>query len=292
MNRVDYLWPLIKLESVFPSETLKIFTLNYDLSVELACKRLNVSCSDGFSDGAVSYNSVPIFSDTTGSFADVPLAVYNWEGETEKYPARVELFKLHGSVNWFEEFPHVEKGNLYDVYRQIRKITNAVPFSARTISGPLAKVNSMSDQVMWWSGDDDASLYFPRLVFGTTIKYLPTVPFARMYELMYRYLRRSRLCLIVGYSFQDAHVNGLLFDAFNKQCDRFAKKLNVVIIDSSDRQMPHMFSHPQNNSRVWRIIGPASAALTSKEFEELCYELAMKGSSNLPHRIEVTRGVF
>lgn len=289
--KVDYLSSLIKLRSLFPSERLKIFTLNYDLSVEVVCERLGIPWTDGFRNGALSLNCVPVFADAgTDLHAEAPMQALVWKAERPESDPQVEIFKLHGSASWFEQFSDITWTNdLYEIYRSVRAAAGGTLYSARNPCGPLVKLEAASDQVLWQS---DAWLkknhvYFPRIIFGTAFKFLPAVPFVRMYELLYRYLRRSRVCVVVGYSFQDSHVNALLKDAFNRHLPLGQQGLNVVIVDCLERKDIKHEIGLDDETRVFQVVGPASEALAAERFMQLINDLSLRGSSKLPHVIRL-----
>jgi len=289
-DRVDYLYPLIRLESFYPSETLKIFTLNYDLSIEKACRKLGVICSDGFTDGTLSLNSVPVFKDIGKDiFAENPIAVHLWKGDEQSDDPRVEIFKLHGSANWFEHIPGaVDHANSYEIYHDVRAITQGGLFSAHSCAGPLAKLNSASGEVFFWAETFKQNyFYFPRIVFGTTLKFLPAVPFIRMYELLYRYLRRTVVCIVIGYSFQDEHVNAMLQDAFNRRTTQVTMPLNLVLVDLNEQANPSKQLGLSDPNRIWQIVGPTSKALSHFSFYDLVSDLIKKGRSKLPRTVRV-----
>ena len=85
----DY-WPryeaLKKLIGVEPKEfkgTLSFVTTNYDLNIESACVSLHVKANPGF-----------VLNRITGGNVMVATQCYD--------PAGIALYKLHGSINWYE----------------------------------------------------------------------------------------------------------------------------------------------------------------------------------------------
>jgi hypothetical protein len=78
-DRVGYLHALVRLANVYT--TLDLFTLNYDVCVELAARDAGILCETGFG--------------------------LEWEKGRLDYPGqqgapRVRLHKLHGSVTWYQ----------------------------------------------------------------------------------------------------------------------------------------------------------------------------------------------
>jgi hypothetical protein len=283
--RLSYLEPLVRLESVYPDETLKVFTLNYDLAIESLCKAFHLACTDGFSDGSLTPNSVPMFGDAGRDvFAEAPLSMLLWKGDQSNEPARIELFKLHGSASWFQVVRGVPvSDNRYETYRHLRAVLSADPFGVGAPPHPLAKLEVAALRNIWIQDTPlaKANVFSPRIVFGSAVKYAPTVPFARMYELLYRYLRRASVCVIVGYSFQDHHVNSLLRDAFNREMSQW-RPLNLVVIDPA--LSPAVFADLGfgGGQRIWHIATTASRGLAHPRFEELVRDLARSGKSAVP----------
>jgi len=74
LRGVDYLWPL---RAFFTDNTpLKIFTLNYDGTIEFHCEKEGIKYSDGFNP--------------------------YWDPESFSSKLDVHLYKLHGSLYWFK----------------------------------------------------------------------------------------------------------------------------------------------------------------------------------------------
>jgi len=73
INSVEYLWPL---EGLSNKEQLKIFTLNYDGTLEIFCEQKGIKYTDGFDP--------------------------DWNTERFDDTTNVHLFKLHGSLYWFK----------------------------------------------------------------------------------------------------------------------------------------------------------------------------------------------
>jgi hypothetical protein len=289
-NSLTYLSPLVHLEALHPKETLKVFTLNYDSVIEDAAREVGIACNDGFEDGTLSPNAVPVFSDIGQDiFSEAPIQIHRWKGAAPSTNARIEVFKLHGSVDWFEEAgKEVKSNDNLDVYHNVRKRVEGPVFSARSPIGDLAKVTQMRGQSLWW--DQDGTLYVPRMIFGTTLKFMSAVPFLRMYELLYRYLRRCSLCVIVGYSFGDEHVNALVRDAYNRSLSRWSRPLRLLIVNMHARPSLAAELRLNDDSRVWQIIGRASDCLGHPEFAQLACDLHRGATSKFPKVCEIGHG--
>lgn len=72
VKTVDYLSPL---EGMSENQQLKIFTLNYDGTVEIFCENKRIKCTDGFDP--------------------------DWNIDLFDRNIRIHLYKLHGSLYWF-----------------------------------------------------------------------------------------------------------------------------------------------------------------------------------------------
>lgn len=286
-DATGYLAPLVALESLFATETLKVFTLNYDTVIECLCSRLRIGASDGFRDGSLSLNAVPVFRDTDLElYADPPIKILMWHGEEEpNRDVRVELFKLHGSVNWFRRAPITPNSRVpYDVYHSFRVQKRDGLTGVNDPDQALAKLNARSYTVLW--DDSDGRWFYPAMVFGTVNKMQPSMPYIRLYDWFYRYLRRTRVCVIVGYSFQDDYVNRILIEAFNRQGSA-SPVLNIVIVNRRDKSSLLLHLGFKDNTRIWQLVGDTSAVLTDGRFGSLVGELALNGASKLSHNVIV-----
>jgi NAD-dependent SIR2 family protein deacetylase len=126
------------------SKRLKVFTLNYDLCVEIACKNNNISLSTGF-DG-------------------------NWKPDLFNVLQKgINLYKLHGSLNWFID----DKWN-------VRELTE-IP----------------KDQN-------------PELVLGPGSKIQADDPFLTLFNEFHKAVQEAKVCVVIGYGYQDAHINTVL----------------------------------------------------------------------------------
>ncbi|MCH8833610.1 MAG: SIR2 family protein [Thaumarchaeota archaeon] len=73
INSIEYLWPL---EGLSNKNRLKIFTLNYDGTIEIFCEQKGIKYTDGFDP--------------------------DWNTERFDDKTNVHLYKLHGSLYWFK----------------------------------------------------------------------------------------------------------------------------------------------------------------------------------------------
>jgi len=158
------------LLSVGPEALLKIFTTNYDLAVETFMKSRNYGFDDGFHQDEVGDNTFD------GSWVQ----------------GRVNLFKLHGSVNYF--------------VRQDGKVTR----SDATLAGADLFGRAVKER---------------RMIYPTGEKYATRSPYYEYLGQLRQALAREQVCIIIGYSFRDTPINNAFLDGIQKN-----PKLRILIV--------------------------------------------------------------
>ena len=163
-DRASYYSGLLNFQQNY-GYPLKVFSLNYDLCVEDVCELRNVQ--RGFSNRLWDWR---LFDESSDDL--LPL----------------QLYKLHGSLDWFFQ----GDGNV-----------------------------SYSDSASTISIHDIA------LIFGTSYKFQYIDPFLFLaYELRRWTLDASRIIICVGYGFNDEHINGILQQALRQ--DQYRQILAVI----------------------------------------------------------------
>lgn len=132
---------------------LKVFTLNYDLCVEDACRSAEIDLTTGFRKDTKRWDPSVFQSRDSG----------------------INLYKLHGSLSW------VLDGN---------------PPNQNLIEAETGHTNKE-----------------PELILGPRPKLQSDEPFLTLYYEFRKTLRSAKLCVVVGYSFGDAHINDALCEA-------------------------------------------------------------------------------
>lgn len=176
-----YMEPLKELLRNFANDDtkLEIFTLNNDTILE-----------DYFSDESAVY---------TGFVSN------KWVGfEKDKYEnpysaSRINLYKLHGSINW-----------------------------SRLTDGSVIK----SDNNEYNRNDENIEIE-PLLIFGHGTKIYTIDPFFSMLEYFKKTLREKKFFLIIGYSFFDPHINNLIFNELSINQDKLMIIFNPNIISNN-----------------------------------------------------------
>lgn len=155
---------------------LKVFTLNYDLCVEDACRSASIDLTTGFRKDTKRWDSSVFQSQNPG----------------------INLYKLHGSLSWV-----------------LDKLDNNCPDRS------LIETDT---------GHTDKE---PELILGPGPKLQSDEPFLTLYYEFRKALQSTKLCVVIGYSFGDAHINDALSEA---------NRLGLTVIDVN----------PSNVEREWR----------------------------------------
>lgn len=153
----------------------KIFTLNYDLLIERALDNLGVLYFDGF------LGTINRTLRTESYHYDLYYPGETTEGRVTRVDRVIHLYKLHGSINWRR---HGVKG---------------------------------SDVIIRYGRPEDAE-------FGDVMVYPSPLKITEMngypYSEMFRHLssqihQPQSVLLVIGYRFQDSHVNRLIYQALS-----------------------------------------------------------------------------
>jgi hypothetical protein len=168
----------------------KVFTTNYDTLPEQAMDRLGVLYADGFTgtiDRRFNPSAYEIDLHYPGDIA---------EGRVRRIDKFLQLYKLHGSINW-----------------RRTKIAGQNPFGVTVDVRPLPTESEVI------SNPDLLSSVFPQAeglaILPTAGKYGETLamPYAHLFRLFAHALSQSQsVLLVVGYSGWDSHVNRIIED--------------------------------------------------------------------------------
>jgi len=153
---------------------INLFSLNYDLIFETTLNNEQAeTLQNGFATRRIHDQSVRY-----------------WTGEFDQMaPTKVNLYKLHGSLDW-------EYNN-------------------------TSEEISIKDDVL--DGDE------PLIIFGSYSKMLSFDPFLFLLSTFRKYLEEATLFVVIGYSFHDKYINNLLIQQLSRNtADDVPKKLLVV----------------------------------------------------------------
>lgn len=168
---------------------LNIFTTNNDLFNETAMDSQNVHYINGFGGGLHRYFNPALFNYTFSKRMDTSIDKY------EPADNVVNLFKIHGSVNWAED---TTERNLF--------------FKIKEVGYPVI--------------DKDETI----MIYPTPTKQNKSLgsPYVELFrEFQRRLLLPHSVLFIIGYSFSDEHVNNVIYQALATN-----SSLNVVIVNN------------------------------------------------------------
>jgi SIR2-like domain len=171
---------------------ISIFTTNNDLFNETALNSLNIHYINGFNSGINRYFNPALFKYTFSKRMDTSIDKF------EPVENMVNLYKIHGSVNWVEDD---ENQNTF--------------FKIKEISIP----DNTKENV---------------LIYPTPTKQNKSLgsPYVEMFrEFQGKLLEPLSALFVIGYSFSDEHVNNVIYQALATN-----STMNLVIInDVSDK---------------------------------------------------------
>lgn len=186
---------------------VEIFTTNYDLLLEQALDDLEVPYFDGF------VGSVRSFFDLRA--IEENLIPIHWS----------RLWKIHGSINWFQETKSEEK-------RVFRSSLLALP-------------------------NDDAS----HLIYPSHLKYEESrkMPYLALIDQLNRFIRKKSSFLVLsGYSFNDGHLNDAIVNALKSNPTGMVLALqfgsfNLSAVEGGGLRYPKAYklAEKQHNLNVW-----------------------------------------
>lgn len=171
-NSYSFLSPLKEFFQVYPNDTFRmdIFSLNNDMVIENFFAENHNKPWRGFSNG-------------------------KWVGlEEENIPndfGRINLYKLHGSLDW-----------------------------VRLDSGDFKDEESLSEQEKGHIEEEHS----PYLIFGQGTKTFSVEPFFSLIQHLRKKLNDKSYFFVIGYSFFDPYINNLLIDAVKGT----SKKLIII----------------------------------------------------------------
>lgn len=189
---------------------LNIFTTNNDLFNETALDKLNIHYINGFGGGLYKFFNPALFNYTYSKRMDTSIEKY------EPVENMVNLYKIHGSVNWIEDNANA---NTF--------------FKIREVSYP-EKLTEGERKI---------------LIYPTPTKQNKSLgsPYVELFrELQKKLLLPHSVLFIIGYSFSDEHVNNIIYQALATN-----STITVVILnDVEDRDISK-----NKDNRIFRIWG-------------------------------------
>lgn len=155
-----------------------IFTTNYDLYSEIALDKLGIHYVNGFSGGIKKYFNPTIFNYALAEKMD--LSQSKWS-VIDNF---VYLYKIHGSLNWIQD---EEDSKLFKV-REIQE---------------TSYINLEKKEVI--------------MIHPTPLKQNASMgsPYSDLFrEFQKKLMQNNNVLITLGYSFNDEHINNLIYQAF------------------------------------------------------------------------------
>lgn len=198
---------------------INVFTTNNDLFNEFALDSLNIHYINGFGGGINKFFNPALFNYTYSKRMDTSIEKF------EPVENMVNLYKIHGSINWIED---KSKDNTF--------------FNIREIDRPENR------------GIDKNILIYPTPTKQNKSLGSPYVELFR--EFQKKLLQPHSVLFIIGYSFNDEHVNNIIYQALATN-----STINVVILNDIKESI---ISKVEDN-RVFRIWGTTYDENTGQE---------------------------
>lgn len=189
---------------------LNIFTTNNDLFNETALDKLNIHYINGFGGGLNKFFNPALFNYTYSKRMDTSIEKY------EPVENMVNLYKIHGSVNWIEDNSN----------------TNTF-FKIREISYP-EKLTEDKRKI---------------LIYPTPTKQNKSLgsPYVELFrEFQKKLLVPHSVLFIIGYSFSDEHVNNIIYQALATN-----STITVVILNNVEDK----YISKNKDNRIFKIWG-------------------------------------
>lgn len=184
----------------------KVFTLNYDLLLERALDNLGVLYFDGF------LGTIDRTLRTESYHYDLYYPGETTEGRVSRVDRVLHLYKLHGSINW----------------RRRSTVANDVIISA---------------------SEPSEAEYGDVMIYPSPLKVteMNGYPYSEMFRHFSSHIHQPQSALLaIGYSFQDSHINRLIYQALS--IPSF-----VLIIVAPCIKGPESGKSPEIEHEVWRL---------------------------------------
>ena len=202
-----------------------VFTTNNDLFNERAMDNLNIHYVNGFSGGIKKHFNPAMFNYTFSKRMDVSIDKY------EPVENMVYFYKIHGSVNWIDD--DKDDSNFFSI------MENANP---------------------QWSKDKNT------LIYPTPTKQNKSLgaPYVDLFrEFQHRLLEPNTVLFVMGYGFNDEHVNDVIYRALATNTT-----FNLVVIDHIAEDKPIC---KIDDKRIFRLWGEVENPDSKKDNIQMHY---------------------
>ncbi len=174
----------------------RIFTLNYDTLIEQALDHLGIHYWDGFVGKAQ-----PKFDPSCYSL-DIYFPGDIGEGKVRRYDKFLHLFKLHGSIHWWER---ASSPGIFAAHPDLAKYQTFRDSFSKTSKVSAVEFDTLSSTLPGTLG-----------ILPTASKYIETLdlPYAHLFRIFHQSLQLPQSFLLIsGYGFGDNHVTRIVEDA-------------------------------------------------------------------------------
>jgi len=204
-----------------------IFTTNNDLFNETAMDNLNINYNNGFSGGLKKYFNPAQFNSVLSQKVDLNLERY------QPMENLVNLYKLHGSVNW------VQDENSSNKFFNIQE------------TNPTQEINSTYNNNV--------------LIYPTPLKQTQSLgsPYTDLLrEFQKKLLLPNNVLIIIGFSMRDEHINNIIYQSLTINAS-----LNIVLLADPEKETLKSLKEI-NDPRIFFIWGVIKEKEKEKEKEE------------------------
>lgn len=202
-----------------------VFTTNNDLFNETAMDDLNIHYVNGFSGGIRKHFNPAMFNYTYSKRMDVSIDKY------EPVENMVYFYKIHGSVNWIDD--DKDDSNFFSI---------------------------MEDANPEWKEDKNI------LIYPTPTKQNKSLgaPYVDLFrEFQHRLLEPNTVLFVMGYGFNDEHVNDIIYRALATN-----STFNLVVIDHISEEKPIC---KLDDKRIFRLWGEVENPVAGKDNIQMHY---------------------
>jgi len=191
---------------------VNIFTTNNDLFTETALDSINVNYINGFTGGLNKYFNPALFNYSFSKRMDTSIDKY------EPVENMIYLYKLHGSINWIED-----------------DTNNNSFFNIKEVVSNLEIQHHETSNI---------------LIYPTPAKQDKSLgsPYTELFrEFQKKLLEQHSVLFIIGYGFNDAHVNNIIHQALATN-----SSINIVIFKEPSKNIKLT---EIEDSRIFKIWG-------------------------------------
>ena len=201
---------------------INVFTTNNDLFTETALDSININYINGFNGGLKKYFNPAFFNYSFSKRMDTSIDKY------EPVENMIYLYKLHGSINWIED----------------NRNTNSFFDISEVVSESEIQYN------------ENVNI----LIYPTPAKQDKSLgsPYTELFrEFQKKLLEQHSVLFIIGYGFNDSHVNNIIHQALATN-----SSMNVVIFKEFTDTIK---LSKIDDSRVFKIWGEFSEGTETKK---------------------------